>query len=134
MSLPGIMPPLSREEIAKREIGRTEIRPATAWFLIATVLGTLVAVPIVQVAHERRQPREELPQATWPSCFRIFSALPVAGGVFSRTSGGVLHRVAAANDRLMQDMHEYEDRLEDESWLSRAVRPSVQYALTRWGG
>ena len=48
------MPALSREEIAKREIGQTNIQPAVAWFLVMAFLGTLIAVPAIQLVHELR--------------------------------------------------------------------------------
>ena len=82
------MTELSREEIAKLEIGQTEIRPALAWLMVVAFLGTLVAVPTIEIAHERQADRAGKSESPWPRCVGIFRTLPNVAETISRGAKG----------------------------------------------
>ena len=125
---------LSREEIAKREIGRTDISPPLARFMVAAFLGTLVAVPSIQLILEVRTLRHGSVGDRWPSCCDLILRLPGVAATFREAEGGPARRVLAANASLLRSIDVYEDRLEDDSFLADRLLSPTQYALTRWGG
>lgn len=128
------MQALSREEIAKREIGRTDINPALARIMVAAFLGTLLAVPLIQLALELHGTGRDSAEPIRPSSLDLLVRLPVVAEVFRETEGGPLRKTLTANARLLKSIDEYEDRLETESFLTRQLLSSTQYALSRWGG
>ena len=128
------MQTLSREEIAKREIGRTDISPRLARFLVAAFLGTLVAVPSIQLALEVHGAGRASDAPRWPSCCDLALRLPGVAESFREAEGGLPRKVLAANARLLKSIAVYEDRLEDDSFLTRRLLSPTQSVLTRWGG
>lgn len=125
---------LSREEIAKREIGRTDVSPSLARFMVAAFLGILVAVPSIQLILEARTVRHASAADRWPSCCDLIRRLPGVAAAFREAEGGPTRRVLAANASLLRSIDVYEDRLEDDSFLADRLLSPTQYALTRWGG
>ncbi|HVW02120.1 MAG TPA: hypothetical protein VHB77_17345, partial [Planctomycetaceae bacterium] len=121
---------LSREEIAKREIGHTDIRPVTAWTLTVAFLATIVVVPTVQAVHELRQ----APAGRLPRCCSLFGELPEVIEPFQNSGERPLNGVLSANSRLLKSIQRYERQLEDESLLGKAVLPPLQHQLSLWGG
>ena len=128
------MQTLSREEIAKREIGRTDISPGLARFMVVAFLGTLVAVPSIQLALEIHGAGRTPGAQRWPSCCDLALRLPTVAESFREAEGGLIRKVLAANARLLKSIDEYEDRLEDDSFLARHLLSPTQSILTRWGG
>lgn len=128
------MSKLTREEIARREIGHTEIRPALAWTMVVAFLGSLVSVPTIQLLNELQQQAEGGHKSSVPSCARIIYSLPSIASVFVESNSDVIDKCAATNAELLKHINEYEDQLEDESWLARRILSPTQLALTRWGG
>ena len=133
-SLPPTSPPLSREDIAKLEIGATDIAPWLAWTMSIGFLGVILAAPLAQTVYELRNARSEAASGNCPGALSIASALPAATDVFQRTRGNVWQRVLAANRQLVKNIDEYESRLQDESLLSHALLAPTQETLTRFGG
>lgn len=127
-------PPLSREEIAKREIGRTEISPRLAWVMVAVFLATILAVPTIQTIGGFQGGRGSASDPSWPAWCEIASALDGVPEAYRKAEGSQSAKVLAANARLLKNVHEYEQRLEDESILSRKLLGPSQYWLTRLGG
>ena len=123
-----------REEMARREVGHTRVRPSLSRVMITLFLAVILSVPAVQhiaeirgyFAGERRSP---LPQA-WD----VFSLLPAA--VKASGGGGTtwIESVFTANRRLLKEMKKYEEALDDLSVIGKWVRPRVQYILTAWLG
>lgn len=127
------MPPLSREEIAKIEIGHTDIAAWLARAMTTVFLAALFAVPVV---HECTSPdNENAPPATttWPRCCSIFTALPEVAVAFDRADGDLWQRTLAANARLLKTVDLYESSLKDESLLVERLLGPTQYCLSRWG-
>ncbi len=110
---------MSREEIAKLEVGHTDVTRGVAACLVLLFLALIVAVPI----------RDQLREAT-PVFFRAAHILPAAGelGEAAREAG-VLGGVKAVNARMLRDIHQFEDAIEDESPLSNALIPPMQSVL-----
>lgn len=136
---------LSREEVAKREIGHTAVRPGVAWALIVLFVATVFAVPVAQHVHEIRSAFAAEADLTWdrpagylPRCYDIVYSLPRAWRVLTgraRAGGAgpdapVFRRFQAANDRvLLRDIHRHTDALKDESLLCDALLPPAQRAM-----
>ena len=81
-------PRLSREEIAKREIGRTDISPTLAWAMVAVFLATIVAVPTIQSIQEIRGGGSSASDSRWPSWCGIASAFDGVAGIVSEDRRG----------------------------------------------
>jgi len=130
-------PYLNREAQAMREVGQTTIRPAVAWLLVVVFLAVIYAVPLIQQVHNVRAHLAGThghPDSSRGRDYDMFRRLPAAFAVLAHTPGSPLARVFAANRRLLQDIHSFEDTLEDESVVNRSVRPPVQYVLAHWLG
>jgi len=124
----------SREDIAKIEIGRTEVTRARAWVLALGFLLTIAAVPAGQHAWEiRAQRRGERAEAR-AQCYDIFRSAVRMAKRWPETSGTFFRRLAALNAGLLGEIHAYEDELEESSRLGKAVLPRAQRVLTRWFG
>lgn len=120
----------SREEIAKREIGRTDISVGLSWLMTVLFLLTLIIPPAVQLVHEVFVSEKK----SVPSCFELFQTLPDVVDVFNRTEGSLWHRVITANGRLVRGIEEYEKQLEERSLLTQNLLGPTQNWLTRVGG
>lgn len=140
--MPPSSPYLNREEQAMREVGQTNIRPATAWVLVAVFLAVIYAVPLIQQVHDVRAHRageRGRPDSPRGRDYDIFRRVPAAFAVLVHTPGSPpanspMARVFAANRQLLRDIHSFEDALEDESVVNQRVRPPVQYGLSCWLG
>lgn len=124
---------LSREEIAKLEIGHTDIAPWLAWAMTLAFLSLIFAVPVV---HELTQP-DAAPGSraaqTWPRCGAIFTTLPDVAAAFDRADGDLWQRTLAANRSLLKNIDVYETGLKEESLLVERLLGPTQYALSKWG-
>jgi alginate O-acetyltransferase complex protein AlgJ len=125
---------LSREEIAQREIGRTDITPALAWAMVALFVATILAVPTAQSIVQMRGHARSATEQRWPSWCNVDAIFRGVAQTWRQTGGARAKRVLAANGRLLQNIHEYERRLEDQSFLTARLLGPVQYWLTRLGG
>jgi alginate O-acetyltransferase complex protein AlgJ len=74
-------------------------------------------------------------QGVWvlPSCYDLVRTLPPALAPLG-AGGGWVSRVRQADRGVLRELRAYEDRLAEDSVCARAVRPWVQYAVTRWLG
>ena len=122
------MPPkidLSREEAAQREVGVTSFSPGVQWCLIAAFLFTIVAVSIIQALIES--------SGSTPRCFEIWKSLPQAIHAF-RQSTSFSTAIFAANESLKTDFKNYENSLEEESFLMRQALPPMQHFTLKYLG
>ncbi len=132
---------LSREEVAKIEIGRTTVGRAVAWGLIAAFVATVYAVPIGQHVHEIRAAFARRPGLSWrqpglylPRCYEIFSSVPRAWrAVRGRPAeGSLFRRTKQANDEiLLREIDEYTDAIREDSLLSDVLLPPAQRLMAR---
>ncbi len=126
---------LTREEIAKIEIGHTEISRPLSWALVLVFLGTIVSVPIVQTTWEIRRGQASEDLSAVPQFLSIFGDVGDAfESAFATSEGNFLGRVFDTNADLLRDINRYEDNLEDDSLLQRWLLPPAQSLLTRYGG
>jgi len=124
----------SREEQAMAEIGHTTIRPRLARLLTVVFLGLIGAAPLVQQVADIRAYQAGRRASPLPQCYDIFRKPSGVAEALTRQRQSLFRRIVAANNSLMCAMHAYENSLEDSSLAGRAIRPSVQYVLTRWLG
>lgn len=120
----------TREEIAQREIGRTDISTGIAWLLIVAFLLTIALPPTVQLVYDAGV--DKMHQA--PSCLQLLCTLPQFTDVFQQTEGSAWNRLTAANRRLLRNIDDYERQLEDRSLLTRRLLGPTQYGLTKLTG
>ncbi len=120
---------LTREDVAKIEIGHTDVTPRLSWVLIAAFLATVLAVPLAQHVYELRRNPGELPQF-----YDVFRVPASVGRVGAETDGGVLNKTLAANARMLKQINEYEDALDEGSVLSRTLLGPAQELLIRYVG
>lgn len=123
-------PPLSREDIAKLEIGHTEIAPWLAW---AMTVGFLALIFIVPIVHEWTQPDAGQAVRTWPRCGAIFTSLPDVAIAFDRANGDLWQRTLVANRSLLKNIDVYESSLKEESRLVERLLGPTQAGLSKWG-
>lgn len=109
---------LDREEIAKREIGRTDITRGTAWALVLFFLLVITVPPFVQLLLDRREGRA--------GAAAIAGAPGDALAAYRSSEGSAWDRLFAANAVLLDRMQAYETDLEDESLLAQAAIPRMQ--------
>ncbi len=117
---------LSREEIAKREIGHTEVKPKVAWLLTGAFLAMIFAVPVLQHADEICR------QARTPQAYDIFRGLPRVLKAYARTDGSQLRKVLAANAACLENISRFEDELENASLLNQTLLGPTQALMIRY--
>ncbi len=124
-----------REEMARREVGHTQIRPALSWGLIIFFLLVILSVPLVQHIAEFRDYAAGERRSLLPQVYDVFSLLPAAMKAPADSgSSGILSRVFAVNRHLLKEMKGFEETLDDQSVIGKWIRPKIQYVLTAWLG
>ncbi|MCX5841942.1 MAG: hypothetical protein NTY16_10950, partial [Deltaproteobacteria bacterium] len=92
-----------REEMARREVGHTRIRPALSWGLIILFLLVIVSVPLVQHISEFRDHAAGERRSLLPQAYDVFSLLPMAlMAPADPGSSGILSRVFTVNRYLLK--------------------------------
>lgn len=124
----------SREEQALAEAGRTAISPAQKRLLVAIFLFIIFFVPVSQQIIDIRAYLNGSRSTSVPQCYDIFGSAFSALKKICRPTGHPIKCLFNVNRQLLRDMHAYEDSLEDSSLAGRAIRPSIQYVMTRWLG
>ena len=105
---------LSREAIARTEVGHTDISRGGGIGLTACFLLLIFLVPLAQLALDKGKD------------FGPFV------GEQSEQKGSVIAGVNAANKNIIKNMRQLETRLEDESFLRNVFLPSLQFLFTRF--
>ncbi|MGE0706341.1 MAG: hypothetical protein AB7F99_00260 [Vicinamibacterales bacterium] len=123
----------TREEIAKVEIGHTDVSPSVARGLTAFFLAALVAVPLIEIVVPRLMPAGERP-TVWTTLGRIPGDVSTAVADAERAGASSWSRIVTANRTTMSGLVAFEDALESESVLGHALRPSAQRLLSGWLG
>lgn len=123
---------LSREDVAKQEIGHTRVSPAVSVFFVSVFLTSIYLVPMIQHIDEATQFAREARPSWVPQCYSILKSLPGSWEVFRTAEGGVATRVTSANRHLLRELRHFEDTQQESSWLTRLLLPPAQWVLTRW--
>jgi len=108
--------PLSREEIAKLEIGVTNIGRGVALALCAGFIAMMTVIPVFELS--RAAAGDEAAASPWRRLAAIPSEAASREGLF------------ATNRAVLEGLHQFEDSLEDESRLGQTLRPGAQQLLT----
>ncbi len=125
---------IDREEIAKREIGQTDISRGMCLVLTAVFLVVITGVPVIQQTQEWQASRAK-GKHEWPQAFAIFGAVPEAYKAFVKADQpGLLDRIFSANGVLLRAINSYETELEDRSFLAEYFIPKMQDLTARWAG
>jgi alginate O-acetyltransferase complex protein AlgJ len=125
---------ISREEVARRELGHTAVDPGTARLLVSLFLLAIAAVSIVELVAARVGPTEGAATA-WshlrglPAAARASWQTPVRASIEEGLTPW--NRLVAANRAVLEGLEGFELALEDQSTLGRWLRPPAQLVLTR---
>ncbi len=118
----------SREQIAREEVGHTDVRRNAAILLVGAFLLAIFTVPIHQHLAEygvaRQQDAAYIPttmtwQDDWPHIAEPW-----------RRESWTFSSLFKVNRRMLQSIAAFEDRLEDESAFGQRVRPPMQAGLS----
>ncbi len=117
---------LSREDIAKIEVGQTTIQPRTALGLVAIFLILIVTPALVDVAAN-------VMHSTGSSAWSTLAALP--GQVRASVSqlseqAGAIDTMVAANRTVLAGLRTFEDDLADQSPVFATLRSPAQAILS----
>lgn len=115
--------PETREAIAKREVGHTTVRPATARFLVVSFLAFITIVPLLEIT-------ESGAANPWGHLAGIPSQL---GTQAFEPGTSLWSRIVHSNRIVLESMHAFEDGLAD-SRAATLLRPPAQLFMTRWLG
>ena len=121
----------SREQIAQREVGHTDIAPWLSRGLTAVFLVTISVVPALQTAHDIRQGRSGDRSSAVPQAVDALRLSVVGLRAMSSTDGGPVARLFAANREVLRSINSFEDTLEERSRVGGWIRPRLQDPLTR---
>lgn len=125
---PSKTPRLSREDMAKRDIGVTAIGPRLALTMTLAFCALIVAVPITEEILARRADER-------PPHGEVARLLPTGAELRAVLgSDDSWAALKAINHRLLKDLRAYEDGLKEESRLVQALVPILQVPISGWLG
>lgn len=125
---------LTREQQAKIEAGHTAIRPGAALAMTAVFLFLIGSVPLVQHSVDIGGVIRGKPDSTWSRYYDFFRRVPGILRPLFAGNGPLVRRIVAVNRDMLREMNAFEDAIDDDSAVGQAVRPQVQYVLSRWLG
>lgn len=124
----------SREQVAQREVGHTDIRPWLSRALTAVFLATIAVVPALQTVHDVRQDRNGERRSPVPQAADALRLPAVGLRAMAAAKGGALTRLFAGNRETLRTIDSFEDTLEERSVAGGWLRPRLQQPLTRFLG
>jgi alginate O-acetyltransferase complex protein AlgJ len=125
---------LTREDVAKIEIGHTDVSRARAAVLAGLFVATLATVPVAQHVRDIRAYDAGRRDSPVPQCYEIVSAVPRAVERAKQSPRGFPWNAIEANNQvLLPAIDRYEDALEGESLLAEHLLPRGQALLARIG-
>lgn len=118
-----LKPDLTREEIAKNEIGRTEISPKLAYLIVCFFLVVIFLYPLLQMGYEITFKELKTPQAldlflNWERVRELPTDTP-------------LGELTSFNRELNHHLKSYETQLENNSLLREELLSPIQSILSR---
>lgn len=125
--------PLTREAVARIEVGNTDLTPALARAMVAGFLALLALLPLAEWAGGRFLPAPAAGTGAWgqlagapaAAAARV-EALPAEASAWTR--------LVAANRGVLGALTGFEAALEDTSPLGRLLRPPAQVLLSGVAG
>ncbi|MFP6702187.1 MAG: hypothetical protein VB861_10610, partial [Planctomycetaceae bacterium] len=127
-------PNTHREDQAAAELGTTEITRGVAQALVAAFAITLLAVPAIDWAGQLRANSTDNSTSTAPAATDILAAPAVALHGWSHTQGNIAHKTLAANDLVLEEIHRFENSLQDNSILTTNLLGPTRSWLARLAG
>lgn len=119
---------VTREEVALREIGRTQVSRSLAVALVGVFLLTIAGVPLVQVAYEADRPGDR--DTPWPSALEVFRSIPRAAAAADDADGGVVDLVFGFNTALAAELKNWQRLSKQQSLLVEKLVPEANAILT----
>jgi hypothetical protein len=117
---------MHREEIAAIEAGHTDVSPVLAWFLSLAFLLPIFSAPLLEQSGWGRDSTEE----SIPIARHALDLLPKSNNVRQRWSeGGLIHAFFGTNAEALRAIDAFENKLEDDSPLSKRIVPAMQSLL-----
>jgi alginate O-acetyltransferase complex protein AlgJ len=123
-------PPETREAIARRDLGHTDVGGGTVRFLIVFFVALIAAAPAYELAGGRADDGT-------PSAWSHLSGMRdrIRARIAAVAPGaGVWTTTIAANRGALDSLRRFEEALEDDSRVGRLLRPRAQLVLSRWFG
>lgn len=127
---------LSREEVAKIEVGHTTVEPLTATCLVFVFLGLLVAAALFEASGGSADPTASGAATPWSHLTRLAVEVPqqLAVARASAADPSAWTQLVTANRAVLAGLEAFENAIEDEARIGRLLRPPTQLALTGWLG
>lgn len=122
-----------RESAAHREVGVTRVNRGVAWALSIFFVLLIGLVPLFQWLRDHQDFRAGERQEALPQAVEILRAWPGAWRALVKEDGGPWPSFMAANRYLLRAIDEFEDEVEDHSFLGKIVRPRMQSFLISLG-
>lgn len=126
---------LSREDVARRDLGHTAVAPSTVRILMAVFLMMIGMVPIAELAVVRTRSGDGNATA-WSHLAelpgKIRSHLDLART--QAENSGLWQLIVSTNRIVLAGLSGFERTLEDESLIGRSLRPPAQVVMTGWLG
>ena len=122
MNRPGIS---TREHAAMSGLGQTSISSSAVRMLNLTFIATILVVPLVQLV---------VGPGNRPGFGRLISLPGLQDSGRDSAGNNVLERILAVNSKLLKEIQLFEQRIEDESVLSRVLLGPTQHWMTRLTG
>jgi alginate O-acetyltransferase complex protein AlgJ len=121
----------SREQMAQREVGHTDVAPWLSRALTAAFLVTISVVPALQTVHDIRHGRTGDRSSAAPQAVDALR-LPLVGlRAMATAEGGPVARLFAGNREVLRSINSFEDTFEERSRVGEWIRPRLQEPLTR---
>jgi alginate O-acetyltransferase complex protein AlgJ len=126
---------LTREEVARRDLGQTTVAPATVRLLLAMFLTAIAAVPSAELVRALSRTPEDSPPA-WSHLAQLPGKLRVHldEARAKPQRDGPWTVLVSTNRIVLAGLSGFERALEDESLIGRSLRPGAQAVMTRWLG
>lgn len=122
---------LSREEVARRDLGHTAVAPLTVRLLMAFFLTMIAAVPIAELAVVRARSADGTATA-WSHLTQLPGKILNERTQSERSS--LWRLIVSTNRTVLAGLSGFERTLEDESVIGRSLRPPAQVLMTGWLG
>lgn len=126
---------LTREAVARRDLGHTTVAPSTVRLMLAVFLTAIAAVPIAEVTRAGARAVGGTSTA-WSHLAQLPGEVVahVERAPAQAIQDGLLPLLRSTNRIVLPRLEGFERALEDESTIGRSLRPQMQALMTRWLG
>jgi hypothetical protein len=120
---------LSREDIARRDLGHTTVTPCTVRFLLACFLTMIAVVPIAELTVARRADGSA---TAWSHLVQLPGKIRSNPDLASaqHENPGLWSLIVSTNRIVLAGLSGFERALDDESLIGRSLRPPAQVLMT----